>query len=668
MMNNIDELAIKTIRIISAEAVQRANSGHPGLPLGSAPMAYTLWAKHLKHNPENPSWIDRDRFVLSAGHGSMLLYALLNLFGYKVTMEDIKAFRQLGSRTPGHPEYGHTDGVETTTGPLGQGLGNAVGMAMAETYLAAKFNREGFPVVDHYTYALAGDGCLMEGISSEACSLAGTLALGKLIVLYDSNRITIEGSTDLAFTEDVGKRFEAYGWQVIQVEDGNDIASLHAALAQAKADITKPSLIIVKTLIGYGSPNKQGKSSAHGEPLGVEELEKTKDFYGWTYAPFEIPKEIEKLTIQLKQEGVEREKLWQEQVALYQQVYPDLYEEFRRWFSEPDYSEKLLGDPEFWKFEKPMATREASGILINRLAERMPNLIGGSADLAPSNKTNMKGRGDFSAESRTGANLHFGVREHAMSAISNGIQLHGGLRTFAATFFVFTDYMKAGMRLSAIMKLPVTYVLTHDSIGVGEDGPTHEPVEHLAGLRSMPGMTVFRPADAKETAVGWYLAATKKDGPVSLVLTRQTLPLYEETGTGALRGAYILRETGETNALPDIILMASGSEVELIMEASTLLNQEGIKTRVVSVPSFELFQKQEEAYRESVFPGAVTARVAVEAGSTFGWHRYTGLKGRVIGMDHYGASGRAESLFEAFGFTVENVVAVSKEILKKSLA
>lgn len=663
-MNKIDELAIKTIRIISAEAVQKANSGHPGLPMGSAPMAYTLWAKHLKHNPGNASWMDRDRFVLSAGHGSMLLYSLLNLFGYDLTMEDIKGFRQFGSRTPGHPEYGHTNGVETTTGPLGQGIGNAVGMAMAETHLAAKFNREGYNIIDHHTYALAGDGCLMEGISSEACSLAGTLKLGKLIVLYDSNKITIEGSTDLAFTEDTGKRYEAYGWQVLRVEDGNDVSAVNLALTQAKEEKTKPSLIIVKTLIGYGSPNKQGKASAHGEALGAEELEATKAFYKWTNEPFEVPEEIKNLTFQLKEEGSEREKQWQDKVNHYQKAYPDLFEEFKNWFSEVDYSERLIGDSEFWKFEKPMATREASGLLINRLAAIMPNLIGGSADLAPSTKTNMKNGGDFSVENRTGANLHFGVREHAMSAIGSGIQLHGGLRVFVSTFFVFTDYMKAGMRLSAIMKLPVTYVLTHDSIGVGEDGPTHEPVEHLAGLRSMPGMTVFRPADAKETAVGWYLAVTKNDGPVSLILTRQTLPLYNETGMGALRGAYILKDFSEEQVMPDIILMASGSEVQLIMEAASLLNQEGIKARVVSIPSFELFQKQDDSYKEAVFPSAVQARVAVEAGTSFGWHYFTGLKGKVIGLDHYGASGKAESLFEAFGFTVENVVATSKETLK----
>ena len=607
-MNKIDELAIKTLRIISAEAVQKANSGHPGLPMGAAPMAYTLWAKHLKHNPENSNWINRDRFVLSAGHGSMLLYSLLNMFGYDLTMEDIKDFRQLGSRTPGHPEYGHTDGVETTTGPLGQGVANAVGMAMAETYLAEKFNREGFPVIDHHTYALAGDGCMMEGISSEACSLAGTLKLGKLILLYDSNSITIEGSTNLAFKEDVGKRFDAYGWQVLQVEDGNDVSAIDDAFIQAKKESTKPSLIIVKTLIGYGSPNKQGKASAHGEPLGAEELEETKKFFGWNYEPFEVPEEIKKLTTQFRLEGSAKEKRWKDQVDLYQKAYPDLYEEFKSWYGDVDYSKMLLDNQDFWKFEKPMATRIASGLLINRLAGIMPNLIGGSADLAPSNKTDISDKGDFSSENRSGGNLHFGVREHAMSAIGNGMQLHGGLKVFVSTFFIFTD--------------------------------------------------------AHETAAGWYLAATKRNGPVALVLTRQTLPLYEGTGIEALKGAYILNKSLETKLVPDVILMASGSELNLIVEAAAVLAKEGIAARVVSVPSFELFDEQSEEYKEQVLPSSVTARIGVEAGSSFGWHRFTGLKGRVIGLDGYGASGKAEALFEAFGFTVENVVAVSKDMLQ----
>ncbi|MBK5247480.1 MAG: transketolase, partial [Peptostreptococcaceae bacterium] len=449
-----------------------------------------------------------------------------------------------------------------------------------------------------------------------------------------------------------------------KVEDGNDVSEINDAFNRAKDESTKPSLIIVKTLIGYGSPNKQGKASAHGEALGVEELEATKKFFEWNYEPFEVPEEIKNLTTQFRMDGIAREKEWKSQTGLYQKAFPDLFKEFEDWFSNMDYSKILLEDHDFWKFEKPMATRIASGLLINRLADVMPNLIGGSADLAPSNKTNISNKGDFSAENRAGGNLHFGVREHAMSAIGNGIQVHGGLKVFVSTFFVFTDYMKAGMRLSSIMKLPVTYVLTHDSIGVGEDGPTHEPVEQLAALRSMPGMTVFRPADAHETAAGWYLAATKKDGPVALILTRQTLPLYEETGVEALKGAYIINKSLETKTIPDIILMASGSELKLVIEAAATLAQEGIVARVVSVPSFELFDEQEETYKEEVLPSSVTARIAVEAGSSFGWHRFTGLKGRVIGLDRYGASGKAESLFEAFGFTAENVISVSKEILK----
>jgi len=666
-MNKNEELAINTIRMLSAEAVQRANSGHPGLPMGAASMAYTLWSRHLSHNPANSKWLNRDRFVLSAGHGSMLLYSLLHLFGYDVTMNDIKDFRQLGSRTPGHPEYGHTHGVETTTGPLGQGVANAVGMALAEAYLAEKFNREGFEIIDHHTYALAGDGCMMEGISSEACSLAGTLKLGKLILLYDSNKITIEGSTDLAFREEVGLRYKAYGWQVIEVADGNDVEAIDSAIIQAKGEKEKPSLIVIKTQIGYGSPNKQGKASAHGEPLGEEELEETRKFYQWTYGPFEVPEEVSELRKAFQEAGKERENTWQARMDAYEKTYPKLYEELKSWFEEGDYSKRILADPGFWQFDKPMATREASGLLINRLAEIIPNLIGGSADLAPSNKTKITGRGDFSPENRSGSNLHFGVREHAMAAISNGMALHGGLHVYVSTFFVFTDYMKAGMRLAAIMQLPVTYVLTHDSIGVGEDGPTHQPIEHLAALRSMPGITVFRPADAYETAEGWYLAVTRKTGPMAMVLTRQTLPLYKETGKGARRGAYVLKDYSKEGQYPEMILMGSGSEVELIVQAGEELAAQGIFARVVSVPSFELFEEQEEDYRESIFPAVVTARVAVEAGSSFGWHQYTGPSGKIIGIDHYGASGKAEHLFRAFGLTVENVVNVSKTVLNLSL-
>ena len=656
------QLAINTLRILSAEAIEKAKSGHPGLPMGSAPMAYTLWSRQMKHNPGNSKWIDRDRFVLSAGHGSMLLYSLLHIFGYKVSMADIEAFRQLGSQTPGHPEYGHTNGVEATTGPLGQGLCNAVGMAIAEAYLAQRFNREGYPVIDHFTYALAGDGCLMEGISSEASSLAGTLALGKLIVLYDANDISIEGSTELAFREDVGKRYEAYGWQVIRVKDGRDTASISAALDEAKGDLSKPSILIVKNIIGYGSPGKQGKASAHGEALGATELAAAKDFFNWHYPPFTLPDSVYEEGKRLKKRGEDLENDWNALLRDYKKTYPDLGREFDQWFH-GDLSSQLAEKTEFWQFEKPLATREASGLLINRLAAIMPNLIGGSADLAPSNKTRMTEAGDFSAENRAGANLHFGVREHAMAAIGNGLILHGGLKAYVATFLVFSDYMKGAMRLSAMMKLPLTYVLTHDSIGVGEDGPTHEPIEQLASLRSIPGMTVFRPADARETAAGWYLSATKKDGPVSLILTRQTLPLLDKTGREAIKGAYILRNS--LKKVPDVLLMASGSEVQLVLTAAEeLLQHYDIDAAVISFPSFELFDAQTEEYKNAILPKAVRRRVAVEAASPFGWHKYTGLDGIVIAMKNFGTSGKAEDLFQTFGFTVDNVVNRTVKLLK----
>lgn len=650
---NIDRLSINTIRVLSAEGVEKAKSGHPGLPLGSASMAYILWSRYLKHNPKDSKWEDRDRFVLSAGHGSMLIYSLLHVFGYQVSMDDIKNFRQFGSKTPGHPEYKHTDGVETTTGPLGQGVSNAVGMAIAESYLAEKFNRPEFNVVDHYIYSLVGDGCLMEGISSEASSLAGTLGLGRLIVLYDSNSISIEGSTDISFREDVAKRYQAYNWQVIKVEDGNDVEAVDAAIKAAKQETKKPSLLIVKNLIGYGCPAKQGKASAHGEPLGAENLRCLKENLDWKYEPFTVPEEVKSNIELFQKQATEKEDNWKKLFHGYKKVYPELAKEWELWFS-GKIATDLLEDESFWSFEKPMATRESSGILINRLAKLVPNLIGGSADLAPSNKTNMKDRGDFSAEDRSGANLHFGVREHAMAAIGNGIYLHGGLKVFVSTFFVFSDYMKGAMRLSALMKLPIPYVLTHDSIGVGEDGPTHEPIEQLAALRSIPNMTVFRPADSKEAAAGWYYVIAKAEGPVSLVLTRQTLPLYENSGKEALKGGYILKASEKE--IPDVILIASGSEVELIFKAADELKKKGIDARVVSMPSFELFEAQSSEYKEAVLPNKVRARVAVEAATSFGWHKYVGLDGAVISIDHFGASGKAEVLFQEFGFTVENVV------------
>jgi transketolase len=663
MYKNIDTLSINTIRVLSAEAIEKAKSGHPGLPLGSAPMAYTLWSSHMKHNPKNAKWNNRDRFVLSAGHGSMLIYSLLHLFGYEVTMEDIKSFRQLESKAAGHPEFGHTPGVETTTGPLGQGICNAVGMALAESYLAEKFNREGFNVVDHYTYTLVGDGCLMEGISGEASSLAGTLGLGKLIVLYDSNNISIEGDTNIAFREDVARRYEAYGWQVLKVEDGTDIEAIDKALAEAKKETNKPTMIIVKNIIGFGCPAKQGKASAHGEPLGEKNINELKEFLQWNYESFTVPEEVKAhMEETIKRLGQEEEH-WDSLFAAYKKEYPELASEYEKWFS-GKVNKELLEEEAFWKFDKPLATRDSSGELINRLTKLVPNLIGGSADLAPSNKTYMKGKGDFSSEDRSGANLHYGVREHAMAAIANGIALHGGLRTFAATFFVFSDYMKGAMRLTALMGLPVTYVLTHDSIGVGEDGPTHQPIEQLASLRSIPNMIVFRPADSKETAAAWYLAMVKNDGPISLVLTRQTLPLYEETGKEALKGAYILRDSQKE--VPDAILMASGSEVKLIYEAYDKLKEKGIDVRVVSIPSFELFEAQDKEYKESILPVRVRARLAVEAASSFGWHKYVGIDGDIISIDHFGASGNAEILFEKYDFTVKNVVSKTLDIVENN--
>ncbi|QNU66830.1 transketolase [Ruminiclostridium herbifermentans] len=662
-MNRIDTLSINTIRILSAEAVQKANSGHPGLPLGAAPIAYTVWAKHMKHNPLNPNWSNRDRFILSAGHGSAMLYSILHLFGYDISIEDLKNFRQFNSKTPGHPEYMHTPGVEVTTGPLGQGVANGVGMAMAEAFMAAKFNRDGFNVVDNYTYVLCGDGCLMEGVASEAASLAGTLKLGKLILLYDSNKITIEGDTSISFTENVAKRFDSYGWQVINVEDGNDVPSISTAIDCAKANTAKPSIIIINTQIGYGSPNA-GSSSVHGEPLGEESLAKTKEFLGISKDDcFKVPDEVLAYMQELVQAGIKAEENWTEMFKKYSEKYSGLAKEWDLWHN-GSYDELLLNDEGYWKFDsKPIATRAVSGNLINYLAQRLPNFIGGSADLAPSNKTNMKDMGDFSAADYSGRNIHFGVREHAMASIANAMSAYGGLKLFCATFFVFTDYMKGAMRLSALMKLPVTYVMTHDSIGVGEDGPTHQPIEQLAAIRSIPNFVVFRPADSNETAAGWFTAVTSKSAPTCLVLTRQNLPSLNIDGKIALKGAYTLLDS--KNPIPQAILISSGSEVHVTLEAGKTLQEEGIDVRVVSMPSWELFEQQSEEYKESVLPSAVTNRVAVEAASSFGWHKYVGLKGDVVCIDNFGASAPAEQLFKHFGFTADNIAAKVKAVIKK---
>lgn len=660
-MSKIDKLAVNTIRVLSAEAIQKANSGHPGLPLGSAPMAYTLWSKFLKHNPKNPQWKNRDRFILSAGHASMLLYSLLHMFGYKVSMEDIKNFRQWESVTPGHPEYGLTDGVEATSGPLGQGIAMAVGFAMAEAHLAAEFNQPGYNVVDHYTYALTGDGCLQEGVSGEASSFAGTQKLGKLIVLYDKNDITIEGNIDCAFDEDVKKRYKAYGWQVLEVEDGNeDMKAIAGAIEEAKAEKEKPSLIIVKTSIAYGCPAKQGSESSHGSPLGQDNIDAMKKNLGWDYEEaFVVPEEVKKHIAELQEVYSAEEAQWNELFSKYAAEYPQLAEQYKAYHA--PVPEDIFDDA-YWNFEdKPMATRDTSNVILNRLAAKVPNLMGGSADLGPANKSTMKERAWFSPQDRKGTNVHFGIREFAMAAICNGMMLHGGIRPYCATFLVFSDYMKSAIRMSALMKLPVTYVLSHDSIGVGEDGATHEPIEHLAALRATPGVYMWRPADGHETAAA-YKAAMTKNAPAAVALSRQNLPLLKETGEGALRGAYILKDGGET---PDVILIGTGSEVELCMNAAEELKKDGVSARVVSMPCMDLFEEQDAAYKESVLPNAVRARVAVEAGTSFGWAKYVGLDGGYVTVDHFGASAPAGVLFEKFGFTMEAVVNKAKEVLGK---
>ena len=660
---NIEEMSVNAIRVLSADAIQKANSGHPGLPLGTAPVAYELFAKHMNYNPHNPDWVNRDRFVLSGGHGSMLLYSLFHLFGIgNLSLEEVKNFRQFGSLTPGHPEYGHTVGVEATTGPLGQGMAMAVGMAMAEAHLSSVFNKEGFPVVDHYTYVLGGDGCMMEGISSECFSLAGTLGLSKLIVFYDSNNISIEGSTDIAFTEDVVTRFKAFGFQTIEVEDGNDLEEIGKAIEEAKADKTRPSLIKVNTLIGYGCPAKQGKASAHGEPLGVDNVAALKENINWPCkGDFEVPKEVYDHYKELADNMAKAEDKWNELFAAYVEKYPEMKELWDNYFDGYDMSD-LFNSDEYWaKGDKPEATRSTSGTILNMIKKAMPNLIGGSADLAPSNKTNMKDAGDFSKDNYAGTNLHFGVREQAMAAIGNGLALHGGLKAFVATFFVFSDYVKPMARLSALMKLPLTYVFTHDSIGVGEDGPTHEPIEQLAAFRSLPDFTVFRPCDRTETAAAWMYAVENECGPTGLVLTRQNLPQMEGSSKDALKGGYVIAESEK--AVPDAIIIASGSEVSLAVNAKEELKKSGIDVRVVSMPSMELFDKQSAEYKESVLPNAVRKRVAVEALSDFGWYKYVGLDGKVIAMEGFGASGPAATLFEHFGFTVDNVVKTVKEVV-----
>lgn len=679
--NELEKKCIDTIRFLAADAIEKAKSGHPGMPLGAAAAAYALWTKHLKHNPKNLHWPDRDRFVLSAGHASMLLYALLHLTGYELTLDDIKNFRQWGSRTPGHPEYKHVPGVEVTTGPLGQGLANAVGMAIAEVHLAARFNREENRIVDHFTYVMASDGDMMEGVVAEACALAGHLRLGKLIVVYDDNKVTLAGSAGLSFTENIELRFKSYGWQVIKVADGNDTVAIDKAIKKAKRETEKPSLIRVSTTIGFGSPCKQGSCDAHGSPLGTDELQKTKEALCWdTNETFHIRDDVRKYFRKALTRGKKQEKMWQENLTAYRQKHQDLAAEFDRITqgTMPENWEEVLG--EFAADTKGMATRKASETLMQTLAAKVPELVGGSADLNPSTFTWLKKMGDFQSPAFSpeglhgmvggpwgfeGRNIHYGVREHAMGSISVGMALHGGVIPYTATFLTFADYMRPPMRLAALMGLRVIFVFTHDSIGVGEDGPTHQPIEQVMNLRQVPNMTVLRPADANETLEAWRLAITNTKGPTTLIFSRQNLPVLDRSlcapASGTRQGGYILWEASSD---PEIIFIATGSEVSMTLAAAQKLAQDKIKVRVVSLPSWEIFDKQPRDYREKVLPPRVTARIAVEAGITLGWEHYLGLDGKLIGMETFGASAPGPVLYEKFGFTVENIVAKAKELLQ----
>ena len=662
-MSNIDIKSVNSIRVLAADTIQKAKSGHPGLPLGAAPAAYELWAKHMRHNPANPNWINRDRFILSGGHGSALLYSLLHFFGYGITIDDMKNFRQLGSKTPGHPEYGHTIGVEATTGPLGAGMAMAVGMAMAENHLAATFNKEGYPVVDHYTYVLGGDGCMMEGISYEAFSLAGTLGLEKLIVLYDSNNISIEGDTNIAFRENVRARFEAFGFHTQLVEDGNDLDAIGAAIEAAKAEKGRPSMIEIKTKIGAGCPAKEGKASAHGEPLGEENVAALRANLGIEdKGAFVLPDDVYENFALIAKSNASYEDEWNKLFADYCKKYPEMKELWDTYYDK-DNAKKLYDLEEFWNtFDKPEATRNVSGKLINIIKDIIPNMFGGAADLAPSTKTYMNDAGDYSKENPLGKNVHFGIRELAMVAIGNGIALHGGLRPYVSTFFVFSDYVKPMARLSSLMGVPLTYVLTHDSIGVGEDGPTHEPIEQLAMLRALPNFYVFRPADATECAAAWYFALNKEDAPTALVLSRQNLPQLDGSSQEALKGGYIIADSDKDT--PDAIIIATGSEVSLAIEAKAKLINDNIDVRVVSMPSMDLFEDQPDEYKERILPKSVTARVGVEALGEFGWGKYIGIDGRFVGMKSFGASAPGGQLFEHFGITTDAVVNAVKEVTK----
>lgn len=654
------QLAVNTIRVLSAEAIDKAKSGHPGLPLGAATIALTLFEDFLKFNPKNPQFCDRDRFVLSAGHGSMLLYSLLHLYGFGLTKNDLENFRQLDSLTPGHPEYKHTPGVEISTGPLGQGIANAVGMAIAEAKLAAEFNKEGFPIINHYTYALCGEGCLMEGIGYEAASLAGSLGLGKLILLYDCNKITIEGSTDGVFDENIAARQKALGWQVLEA-DGNSRDSIKKAIKKAQAETTKPSIIICKTTIGYGSP-LAGTAKVHGSPLGAENLQKMKDSIGWNLPPFETPEEIKPFLNKAVLRGKRAEKAWKALFADYATRYPDLADKFTAWHTNNYPQLKTALDQ--IDCSQAIATRNAGSIVINKVNEHVENLFGGSADLTPSNLTKLESKAKFSKENYSGSNVQFGIREHAMGAIVNGISVHGGLTPYCSTFFVFSDYMKGAIRMAGIMDIPAIYVLTHDSIGVGEDGPTHQPVEQLISLRSTPNITVFRPADTKETAAAWYYAITSGH-PTAICLTRQKVTPCCKSINDALMGAYIVQDSYKKT--PDCLIIATGSEVEPALQARTLLLKDGYDARVISVPSIEVFETQSQKYRESIIPGSVKSRVIVEAGSPYSWYKYSGLDGEVVAMDRYGVSGKYADLFKKFGFTAENIAEKAKKSIIKNL-
>ncbi|HEY2897042.1 MAG TPA: transketolase [Gemmatimonadaceae bacterium] len=681
----IDELCINTIRTLSIDAVEKANSGHPGLPMGAAPMAYVLWTRHMRYDPAHPDWSNRDRFVLSAGHGSALLYSLLYLTGYPLTLDDLKHFRQWGSKTPGHPERGITPGVDVTTGPLGQGFGNAVGMAMAERWLAATFNRPGHEIVDHRTYVIASDGDMMEGVSAEAASLAGDLHLGRLIVLYDANQVTLSGTTNITFSEDVGSRFAAYGWQVQEI-DGMDIAAVDAALTKARDDEQRPSLLVARTHIGFGSPNRVDSFKAHGEPLGKEETRLTKRAYGWPEdAQFFVPEDARREFAKVGTHGTQLRDAWQKMMSAYRVAHPDLARDFDRAIAgelRPKWDAKL---PVFTPTDGEMATRDASAAAIQVIAESVPNLVGGSADLDPSTRTMMKDKGDFQSGNvpmngqtpptqgasggvwgYAGRNIHFGIREHAMAAIQNGMAHHGGVLPYGATFLTFSDYMRPAIRLAAVSDAHVLYVWTHDSIALGEDGPTHQPVEQIASLRAMPNMMVIRPADANETIEAWRIAVRHTGGPVGLVLTRQKLPVLDRATLGpasdTARGAYVLADA-QSGARPELILIATGSEVSLALEAHRQLTGEGVRSRVVSMPSWELFEAQAKEYRDVVLPPGVTARVSVEAASPFGWERYVGVAGAIIGIDHFGASAPGPEVMKRYGFTVEHVMATAKRVL-----